>query len=136
MDNLDLILLNGLRLEQLTEFELHAGVDQPLVTYYGVIGAFPNKQSDAPENTMSNKAYPLRISVGANADDVLVIYMSRPIGLLKEIYVRLFMHEGKPKRILRLTTYKMPDELRDALLNLGVEVIIEPPAQPTGASER
>lgn len=125
----DLVLLNGLLLARLTEFELHAGVDQPLITYYGLVGAFPNRQEPAPDDALSNQAYPLRISVGETADDVIVIYQNRPIGLLKDIYVRLFIHEtsGEPKRIVRLTAYKMPDELRDVLLDHGVEVIIEPP---------
>lgn len=126
--HLDLVLLNGCPLSTLRSFKLHAKTGEILKTEYGVAGVFP-AQTDAPDDALSNQAYPLRISASDDADELRVIYKNRPIGMLKEVFVYLHIQEptGTIKRQIRLVAHEMLDELRDELLDLGVEIIIEPP---------
>jgi len=127
--NTNLVLLNGRPLEHLVEFQLHASTSAPLRTHYGVLAAYPNKLGVAPDDALSNQAYPLRITAGDTTASVRVIYKNRPLGQLKSVFVHLYIDDltGKPKRVLRITAYAMDEELRNILLGFGAEIIIEPP---------
>ena len=123
----DLILLNGLPLERLTDFTAHCSTVTSLLTTFTVVGCFP-VQGIAPDDALSNKVFPLRISFGQTADEVSVVFQGRPLGFLSAVYVNL---QADPRRrIIRLTTHKMYKELIEALVDIkGVEVVIDPKAQ-------
>lgn len=123
-----LIIYNNRQLGRLTQFRLHASTELSLIeTQYTVGGCYPSWEPP-PEDGLSNEAYPLRMSFDHTADKAILTYLGRPIGRILDLLIELTATE---KPIIRLSTYSMQSELLEALLDLGVEVIIVPVPLPT-----
>jgi len=123
----ELILFNNQPIGALTCFELDYNPDEIVRSTYECVGCFPYLLAEAPERSLSNKDFPLRIYVGPHSDakfteQVLnVWFYGRPLAV-QRAFLRLHCDE---KRIIRLTlTTELPQEVLDALLDLGVEVIV------------
>ena len=117
----------------LVDFKLDA--HQIVKTHYVVVNCFPRPSGQRIQPAKLNADYPLRIHVGDDVNQVLVSLHGKPIGSLRDIQVKLSTTQ---KRIVRLTSYNpLPEELEVALLDLGVEVIVQPPdsEQSAGAPD-
>lgn len=114
------VLINGEIIANLTEFELTAR--DKVETRYVCVNCFPRPSGHRVKEAAS---YPLHIYVGDNVNEIVVGYNGKSIGMLRDIQVKLSVAQ---KRIVRLTSYvPFPDDLGAALLDLGVEIIVEPP---------
>jgi hypothetical protein len=124
----EVVLINGEVIAGLTDFELSAR--ERIETRYVCVNCFPRPSGHrVPEPGK----YPLHIYVGDNVNDVLVSHVGKPIGMLRDIQVKLSTTQ---KRIVRLTSYTpLPEDLEVALLDLGVEVIVEPPDLSAGGED-
>ena len=124
----DLILFNGLQVSRLIRFEVYCwAIDVIVITRYEVGGCFP-ELVDAPDDSMSNEKYPLKLQFGHTGDDTTVYYKSRPLGYLKGIDVQLEIGaDSVYRRNIVIKAYCMEQELIDELVKIkGVEVIVEP----------
>lgn len=69
--------------------------------------------------------FPLRIDVGDDRDQTTLTYKGKRLGSITNMYIVL---SATDKRIIRLTASReLPDELNTALLDLGVEIIVQYP---------
>jgi hypothetical protein len=112
----------------LTDFELDAS--KFVRTTFSCCNCFPRRSGHrAPNQEKGIEAYPLRIYVGDDVNEISVNFQGKPISHLGPLYIAL---GATRKRIVRITSYvPLPDELNTALLDLGVEVIVQPPDVPT-----
>jgi hypothetical protein len=127
-----LILFNNRQLGRLTEFKLHADANTNIVqTTFDVFGCYPDWE-DPPEDGMSNQSYPLRMAFGHTTDKGCITYLGRPIGCVKEVLLHFEASGDRPqfckKPTIRLTIYDREGhkELIDALVDLGLEIVVEP----------
>lgn len=125
---LELILFNNKLIGGLIAFELACAPENVVHTKYDCAGCFPFLLPEAPERSLSNQDFPLRIYVGPHSDEdftqqlLNVWFYGRPLPV-QSLYLRL---HGQEKRIIRLTlTTELPQDVFNALLDLGVEVIVE-----------
>ena len=110
----------------LVEFQLKADADNPTIrTSYEVVNCFPRPSGHGVQDRAgADEAFPLRIYVGDDVNTISVSFKGRPFSALSGIYVKLSTTQ---KRIIRITSYNpFPEELEIALLDLGVELIVEP----------
>lgn len=115
------ILWEGEIIAGLTDFELDAS-NLVRATYTVRGNCFPRPSG---HKVRSHNEYPLRIHVGDDVNEVVTAHKGRPFGFLRSVYVAL---KATQKRIVRITSYvPLPDDLNTALLDLGVEVIVQPP---------
>lgn len=124
----ELLLFNNQPLGGLTSFELDFKPGNVVYSKYECAGCFPFLLTEAPERSLSNKDFPLRIYVGPHSDETFteqglnVWFYGRPLPV-QAAQLRLHTQE---KRIIRLTlTTELPQEVLEALLDLGVEVIVD-----------
>jgi hypothetical protein len=120
----EVVLWEGDVIAGLTDFTLDA--DMLVRATYTVRGnCFPRRSGN---RIREPGKFPLHIHVGDDVNEIVIAYEGRPFGLLRNLYVAL---KATEKRILRITTYALlPDELNTALLDLGTEVIVQPPDDP------
>ena len=110
----------------LTDFELDTS--KHVRTTFSCCNCFPRRSG---HGIRSHSEYPLRIHVGDNVNEIVVAYEGKQLSLLGPLYIAL---GATRKRIVRITSYvPFPDELNTALLDLGVEVIVQPPDDPQSA---
>lgn len=118
----------------LTEFELDAS--NFIKTRFTCVNCFPRRSGHGvQDHALMTKAYPLRIYVGDDVNQIRISLNGRPIGRIRNIQVKL---STTAKRVIRLTSdISLPEEAERALLDLGVEIIVQPPAikQSTGDSD-
>jgi len=115
-------MLNGLRVTNLTKFQFQQNADQPMNVVYQFTGSpiFDLEQS-VPDDIHSPNSYPIKVHVG---ETILVTFRNRPLSKLKEILVGLEVNASKP--IIRLVmAWDPPEELVDALVKSGVEVVLD-----------
>lgn len=124
----ELLLFNNQPLGGLIAFELDFKPGNVVYSKYECAGCFPYLLTEAPERSLSNKDFPLRIYVGPHSDEKFteqtlnVWFYGRPLPVHA---ARLRLH-AQEKRIIRLTlTTELPQEVLNALLDLGVEVIVD-----------
>jgi hypothetical protein len=116
----ELVLFNGEIVAGVTHFELNAHTH--VETTFKCVNCFPRPSG---HRVKEPGKYPLHLYVGDNVNEVVVSLDGKPIGMLREIQVKLSTTQ---KRIVRLTSYvPLPEELEVALLDLGVEIIVQPP---------
>jgi hypothetical protein len=109
----------------LTDFELDANTH--VHTVFSCANCFPRRSGHRIPSI--SKEYPLRIYVGDDVNEIVVSYDGMQLSHLGPLYVVL---GATRKRIVRITSYvPLPDYLNTALLDLGVEVIVQPPDVPT-----
>lgn len=128
----ELVVWEGEALAGLHRFILDTmdstGSEMPLRTVFTCSGCFPRKSGQRVTNLIK---YPLRIYADDDLQHLRVSYGGRPISHLGGLYISL---SATQKRIVRITSYiPFPEDLRVALLDLGVEIIVEPPDQSAGA---
>ena len=117
------VLYEGQLVAGLKRFELYTREDV-VQTTFECTNCFPRPsghrlQQDAREE------FPLRLYVGDRRDEILVSYDGTAIGHVREIYTAL---STQSKRVMRITFAKpLPDDLHTALLDLGVEVVVQSP---------
>lgn len=123
----ELLLFNNQPLGGLISFELDFKQESVVHSKYECAGCFPYLLTAAPERSLSNTAFPLRIYVGPRSDESFtqqelnVWFLGRPLPVY-QLFVQL---HAEQKRIIRMyLTQQLPQEVLDALLNLGVEVVI------------
>lgn len=117
------VLFNNEIVAGLTSFELDAA--KVVKTSYVCVNCFPRPSGHRIERAKMDSTYPLHIYVGDNVNEMLVSLNGKPIGALREIQVKLSTTQ---KRLVRLTSYvPLPEDLEVALLDLGVEIIVQPP---------
>ncbi len=126
--DVELLLFNNQPIGALQCFELDFKPGNAVRSTYECVGCFPYLLTEAPERSLSNKEFPLRIYVGPRSDEnflqqeLSVWFHSRPLPV-QQAFLRL---HGQEKRIIRLTlTSELPQEVLNALLDLGVEVIVD-----------
>lgn len=124
----ELILFNNQPIGALTCFELDYAPNEIVRSKYECVGCFPYLLAEAPERSLSNRDFPLRIYVGPHSDEKFteqalnVWFYGKPL-LVQVAYLRLHSQE---KRIIRLTlNSELPSEVLNALLDLGVEVTVD-----------
>jgi len=124
----ELLLFNNQPLGGLVSFELDFKPDAVVYSKYECAGCFPFLLTEAPERSLSNQDFPLRIYVGPHSDETFteqvlnVWFYGRPLPVQA---AQLRLH-AKEKRIIRLSmTAELPKEVLEALLDLGVEVIVD-----------
>ena len=123
-DKPPLILLNNQLLGRLSRFQLYAEVEKALITtHYEVQGCFPN-WDPPPDDGMSNASYPLRMSFSHECAQALVTFQGRPIGHLQGVTLDL-TPDVKPVIRLFCIKNKLPEEVAKALVDLGVELVID-----------
>lgn len=122
----ELVLYEGEIVARVSSFTLLA--DQILHTHFSCAAScFPRKSGHRPTKALS--AYPLRIYANDSVNEMITSYRGRPIGLFSRVHIKLSATE---KRIVQFTSYNpLPEELRQALLDLGVELIVQPSLTPT-----
>lgn len=125
---LELLLFNNQPIGGLTHFELDFQSAQAIHTQYACAGCFPFLLAEAPERSLSNAEFPLRIYVGPPSDETFtdqhlnVWFYGRPLPV-RQILVQL---HADAKRIIRMyLDTALPSEVLSALLDLGVEVIVD-----------
>jgi hypothetical protein len=126
-DKPPLILFNNQLLGRLSQFQLHAVAgDNVINTMYLVTGCYPDWETP-PDNAMSNQAYPLRMAFGHTSAEAHITYAGRPIGRINQILLQ-FTANPDMKPVIRMTIFDHPEykELLQELLDLNVEVIVEP----------
>lgn len=117
------VLFNNEIIAGLTSFELTAA--DVVRTSYVCVNCFPRPSGHRIERAKMDNTYPLHIYVGDDVNEILVSYAGKPIGMLRDVQVKLSTTQ---KRLVRLTSYvPLPEELEVALLDLGVEIIVQPP---------
>lgn len=130
MEHLPLTVLIGPQQELVTwEGEVVAGLTafkldgrQVLRTSYSCANCFPRPSGHRVQDI---DRFPLRIYADDDVNHIRVSYEGRPISNLGEVYIELDVDQ---KRIVRLLSYvPFPEDLNTALLDLGVEVIVQPP---------
>lgn len=119
----EIIAYNNEIVAGLTEFELDT--DPHIQTTYKCANVFP-RQSGHRVMPGQNDNYPLRIYAGDNVDELLVGVQDKLFGVvIRHLHIKLSATE---KRLVRLTTHlPLPDVSKLILLDLGVELIVEPP---------
>jgi hypothetical protein len=107
----------------LTYFHLHIR-EQLIQTTFKCKNCFPRRSGQRlPSN--AKEEFPLCFYIGDNANDTLLGYDGTLLGHLREIYIIL---STASQRVVRLTFQQpLPDDLNTALLDLGVEVIVQSP---------
>jgi hypothetical protein len=116
----ELVLFNDEIVAGLTFFELDAS--DRIRTTFTCTNCFPRPSG---HRVREIGKYPLRIRTGDDIDHAMVTYVGRPISGVRKVFVCL---NAAVKRTVRVTTYtKLPDKLNTALLDLGVEVIVQSP---------
>jgi hypothetical protein len=121
-----LVMMNGLVISNLTQFQVRLKPPEPVLVHY-VLTGHPNFTfNKAPEDALSNNAFPLRFHIGDDASDVIATYKSRPFSGITEVLIEVEHSAAKP--IIRLTFKEEvapPQEVRDWLVKLGVEVVVD-----------
>jgi hypothetical protein len=116
----ELVLVNGEIVAGVTDFELDASTH--VKTTFTCVNCFPRPSG---HRVGEPGKYPLHIYVGDDVNEIVVSLNGKPVGMLREIQVKLSTTQ---KRIVRITSYvPLPEELEVALLDLGVEIIVQPP---------
>ena len=116
----EVVLYEGEVIARVTAFTLDTG--PILTTHFTCANCFPRKSGHSPPKPLSS--YPLRIYADDDIKNLHISYLGRPIGHLSNVHVHL---SATAKRIIRFTSYNpLPEELRQALLDLGVELIVQP----------
>lgn len=133
----DCVLFENEIVAGLVEFALDVNVDTPTVrTSHTVLNCFPRPSGHRMQDkAKADRSFPLHIYAGDTAASILVSLHGRPLGRLRDIQVKLSTTQ---KRLVRITSYTpLPDEAEAALLDLGVEIIVEPPdtAPTAGGSD-
>jgi hypothetical protein len=127
IDGRVLVMLHGHVISNIVQFQARLKSPNPVLVHYVLAGSPAFVFADAPEDALSNSAFPLRFNIGSSLDEVIVTYKSRPFGGLTEIMLEADLNAAKP--IIRLTFDERlklpPQELRDALVKLGVEVVVD-----------
>ena len=125
---LELLLFNNQPLGGLISFELDFKPRNVIYSKYECAGCFPYLLTEAPERSLSNKDFPLRIYVGPHSDEKFteqilnVWFYGKPL----PVHAAQLRLHAQEKRIIRLTlTAELPQEVLNALLDLGVEVIVD-----------
>jgi hypothetical protein len=114
------VLYNDEVVAGLTAFMLTT--DQVIKTSFTCVNCFPRPSGHRIRDIGK---YPLRIRAGDDVNNVMLTYKGRPISALRELLVVL---NAEAKRTIRVTTYTpIPEPAHTALLDLGVEVIVQPP---------
>jgi hypothetical protein len=118
-----LVLWNGAEVNNLQMFDLCINNNKgPITPTYKTLGPLPTTGA-APSDALSNSVYPLRMHLGSF--DAMLTFQSRPFGGIKLIQLHL---ETEKKPIIRFEfATAPPEELVIALVDLGVEVVIEEP---------
>lgn len=114
-------MLNGLRVTNLTKFQLHIKPPSPMQVVYQFAGApIFTLEQNVPDDIHSPRSYPLKFHVG---EEITVTFVGRPLSYFSEILVGLEVNAAKP--IIRLAmSWEPPEELVEALVKTGVEVVI------------
>lgn len=120
--NNEIIAYNNDVIAGLVEFTLDT--DPHIKTVYSCANVFPRPSGHRVKAGAVDE-YPLHIYAGDEPNAVLVGVKGKLYGVvLRRIQVHL--HATK-KRIIRLTTYlPLPEDSKLILLDLGVELIVEP----------
>src|SRR5512136_1466176 len=110
----ELLLFNNQPLGGITCFELDFKPGEVVRSKYECIGCFPILLTHAPEKSLSNTEFPLRIYVGPESDERVydqklnVWFHGRPLPV-PQLYVRL---HSQDKRIIRMhLTAELPEEI-------------------------
>lgn len=114
----------------LVDFTLDAS--SVVKTSYTVINCFPRPSGHSiQDKAKANEAFPLRIYVGDDINEIRVSLHGKPVGFIRGAQVKLSTTQ---KRMVRITSYTpLPKEAEAALLDLGVEIIVEPPDETAQA---
>lgn len=127
----DCVLLDGQQWGLLQYFHL-AYDEKGLRTKVGYVGAAPTF-GPAPENALSNSAFPLRMRFGnyvigehgvADTPPEMITLCSRPMSFIKALYVHL---RAEAPREVRMVFHTAPPALLDALKSINVDAVIETP---------
>jgi hypothetical protein len=121
-----LVMLNGRQINNLSQFQVLIKPPAPVLVHYVLVGFPTFTFADAPDDALSNNAFPLRFNIGDNPEENITTFKSRPFGGMTEIMIEAEAAAAKP--IIRLTFDKRiapPQELLDALVKLGVEVVVD-----------
>ena len=112
----------------LTDFELDT--TKHVRTTLSCANCFPRRSG---HSVHSHSEYPLRIHIGDDVNEIVVAYDGKQLSHLGPLYIALGTTR---KRIVRITSYvPLPDKLNTALLDLGVEVIVQPPDDTQSAGD-
>lgn len=110
----------------LIDFELDTSEPKCVKTTFVCTNCFPRRSG---HRVSQHDKYPLRIHVGNDPQQVLLTYAGRPISHFRNLYLML---SATRKRIIRITACKpLPKGLNTALLDLGVEIIVQSADMPT-----
>jgi len=121
-----LVMLNGNPITNLAQFQVRIKPPEPVLVHYVLVGHPNFVLSKAPDDALSNSAFPLRFHFGEDPSDFIATYKSRPFGGITEILIEVEHSAAKP--IIRLTFKEEvapPQEVRDWLVKLGVEVVVD-----------
>lgn len=121
----DLILLNDRIIERIIGIQITQKANEHPHTTYGLLGAYPNHFRSTPDSILSNE-YPLHIVVGNTLESTTrILWKRRPISMITELDVHLWIQPvtNLTKRLIRFTTTKLNDELRNELIDFGIEII-------------
>jgi hypothetical protein len=120
----ELVLFNGGVVGFLQRFSLYyePGI---LTTQYDCAGCYPSVHKIVPPDALSHTQYPLRIYAGPREDrqEVDVYLHGRPLSRLKSI--KLLLSSDQKRQVQIVFTHDYPQEVVDALVTLGVEVIVD-----------
>lgn len=125
----DCVLYDGQRLGLLQYFHL-AYDAHGMRTKFGCAGPFPTFEPP-PENVNANSVFPLRMRFGhylmgehgiADVPDEMITLCSRPIGLVKALYVHLRIEQP---REVRMVFYAASTDLLDALKEMKIDAVVD-----------
>ena len=119
-----LLIYDNHKLGGVRQLEVNINQDRTVPeVIYTAAELFPTISDDPiPMDVFSNELYPFRAVIKPRCADCLLIYKSRPLGYVRHFYATL---SADAKPLVRITVVKMPEELRDELVALGLEIIIE-----------
>lgn len=127
----EIVLFDGKIIGMLQAFEFHYAVDAlTLRTMYDCHGCFPMLQPCAPDKALSNSDFPLRIYAGQSIEEghitpnLDVWFSGHHVSDIKKINIKLHAENKRLITIQFSDTLTPPRELIDALVDLGVEVIL------------
>lgn len=113
------ILINKKTVNNLRSFRLST---YPYLTTTWEIVGNTFRYDEPPYDIFRNESYPLRIDIGPDVQQIMVILLSKPLGCMKNMEIDL---HSERKDLIRFISYiPMHKDIVDTLVDLGVEVIM------------
>jgi len=127
----EIVLFDGKIIGMLQAFEFFYSVDEIILrTKYDCHGCFPMLQPCAPDRALSNSEFPLRIYAGQAIEEGHITpnldmwFSGHHVSGIQKIHIKLHSEEKRQIIIQFSDMLTPPRELIDALVELGVEMIL------------